>query len=67
MVYGDEAVIEIEVVDPDHRPVELQTTMQEVPNLRRARISSCPELPLILLFRRPEGIAEYLTEPPEHG
>ena len=67
MVYGDETVIEIEVMDPDHRPVQLQTSMQELPDLRRARISSCHDLPLVLLVDAERGLAEHLTEPPEYG
>ena len=67
MVYGNEAVIEVDVMDPDHRPVELQTSMRELPNLRRARISSCRDLSLVLLLDGRREPPINLTESPEEG
>jgi NAD+ kinase len=65
-VHGAETVIEIEVVDPDHRPVALQTSMQELSDVRRARISSCLDLSLVLLLDG-RGNRSNLTEPLEEA
>jgi NAD+ kinase len=63
IVLSDEAVIQVEVVNPDHRPVELQTSMRELTNIRRARISSSRDLRLTLLFDATRELPGGLPDP----
>jgi NAD+ kinase len=50
VVLSDRSVIDVEVLEPDHRPVRLQTNITDIKNVRRVRISSVFDTPLILLF-----------------
>ena len=51
-VADDTACIDVEIIDPDFRPVRLETTMSELRNVRRTRLSCCRDVELILLFDR---------------
>ena len=50
LVVNDTEAIEIEVINPHHRPVRLETSLCDLANVRRVRIASCHHLDLMLLF-----------------
>ncbi len=54
MVVDDATSVEIEVTDPEFRPVRLETSTTELRDVRSARVSCCRNLPLTLLFD-PDG------------
>jgi NAD+ kinase len=49
-VVGNSATIEVEVLEPSHRPVRLETNVQEVTDVCRVRISCDRDTALQLLF-----------------
>jgi NAD+ kinase len=49
-VIDDHSVIDIEVLDPQYRPVRLETDRDELPHVLRTRISCIPDLTLTLLL-----------------
>jgi NAD+ kinase len=49
-VLDEDAVIEIEVIDPSHRPVRLETDIHEESAVQRVRIAKSEEHNLTLLF-----------------
>jgi NAD+ kinase len=48
-VIDERAVIEVEVIDPQYRPVRLETNFQEIPRIGRVRISRDDDSTLTLL------------------
>ena len=49
-VVSDSATLDIEVEDPEHRPVRLETSFENVSGIRRVRLFSSPDIALALLF-----------------
>jgi hypothetical protein len=49
-IVSNSATIEVEVLEPAHRPVRLETSLQEVTDVYRARISCDRHTALQLLF-----------------
>ena len=49
-VVDDATCVEIEVRDPEFRPVRLETSTTEIKDVQRARLSCCRNSPLALLF-----------------
>ena len=54
-VVSDDKLIEITVIDPEHRPVRLETNMQELTDVRVVRIACVAQPVLTLLLEPREG------------
>jgi len=64
-IVGDDAVIDIEVIDPEHRPVRLETSLQQVSDVRHAHISCRRDISMALLFdARGEELPGSVSMPP---
>lgn len=48
-VADERTVIEVEVIDPEYRPVRIETSFEEIPQIGRVRISWDDSSPLALL------------------
>jgi NAD+ kinase len=48
-VVDERAVVEVEIIDPQYRPVRLETDFEEVPRISRVQIASDQGTPLTLL------------------
>jgi len=49
-VIDDTSILDVAVLDPEHRPVRLETNLEEFPNVSEVRISCCHDANMILLF-----------------
>jgi NAD+ kinase len=54
-VLSNDTLIEVTVIDPEYRPVRLETNMQELTDVRVVRISCVAQPVLTLLLERREG------------
>ena len=54
-VLSDDTLIEVTVIDPEYRPVRLETNMQELTDVRVVRISCAAQPVLTLLLEPREG------------
>ena len=55
VVINDTAILDVAVLDPEYRPVRVETNLEEFPNLSEARISCFHDANMILLFD-PEAV-----------
>jgi NAD+ kinase len=49
IVVNERTIIEVEIIDPQYRPVQIETNFKEIPQVSRVRISRDEATPLTLL------------------